>query len=311
MTIPNPLVRLRPFEGLCLTAEDLATEQTYHRQNLARQTLFVSGHGVVQGLTVELELKRKKYTATVKSGFGITENGQGVHLADDAKIPMPVPKTDGEYILWLYHVESLDESENRPVFDTQDTVSARVIEGCAPRMHPANEVHENAVALTRIKVRLGRMVKVQLPVPRAGRQSRAAESYLKPRVVNFIRLSKKVQDNLFRTSTVQEISFQALGFYSSLVSAEFLLIEEGTSDRVLYQVAGSLIQYAHAFFNSLPSTTDRIAKYTEFIRRVNAEVPSAEQADETWLKWFLQFERILGPLERISEELDSTVEASR
>jgi uncharacterized protein YukE len=44
---------------------------------------------------------------------------------------------------------------------------------------------------------------------------------------------------------------------------------------------------------------------------VNAEIPAPDQTDETWLKWFQQFERLLQPLQRISDELEKTVEAMR
>ena len=61
----------------------------------------------------------------------------------------------------------------------------------------------------------------------------------------------------------------------------------------------------------LPKTTERIEQFTEFIRRVHAEVPGSEQTDDTWLKWFAQFERLLQPLQRISDELEATIEAMR
>ena len=311
MAFSHQLKRLNPYEGLCLTASDLLDEQTYHRRNLQRHALFLHGHGIVQGMQVELEQKRKKYNAVIKAGFGLTGEGQGVHLLQDVKVPLEVPKTDGEYMLWLFHVENADADSSRPVFDTKEQKEARVAEFAAPRLHPIDEEHIDAVALCRINVRLGRMVQVQLPVPRAGRQSRAAESYLKPRVLEFIRLQKKVMDALFRTAVLKEMSIGAFGFYSSLVSAEFLMIEEGTTDRVLYRSAGTLIAYAHDFYNPLPKTTDRIKQFTDFIRRVHAEVPTAEQSDETWLKWFQQFERLLQPLQRISDELEKTVEAKR
>jgi hypothetical protein len=102
-----------------------------------------------------------------------------------------------------------------------------------------------------------------------------------------------------------------LGFYSSLVSSEFLLIEEGTTDRVLYRTAGSLASYAHGFYNPLPKTIERVDRFKEFIRRVNAEVPGPEQGDEVWLRWFDKFERLLQPLAKMSEELEKTVEAQR
>ena len=66
------LSRLHPFEGLCLTAQDMVDEQSYHRQSLHRHNLFLHGHGIVQGLQVELNQKRKKYSAVIQAGFGIT-----------------------------------------------------------------------------------------------------------------------------------------------------------------------------------------------------------------------------------------------
>jgi hypothetical protein len=152
---------------------------------------------------------------------------------------------------------------------------------------------------------------VLLPVPRAGRHARAAESYLKPRVVEFIRINKKVVQNLFRTALLKELDLGVQGFHSALISAEFLLIEEGTTDRVLYRTAGSLIGYAHDFYSPLPKTIERVERYKEFVRRVNAEVPGADQGDGVWLKWFDKFERLLQPLGKISQELEKTVEAQR
>ena len=305
------LSRLRPFEGLCLTAKDLGDEQLYHRRNLQRHVLYMHGHGIVQGLQVEIEQRKDKYVAVIQAGYGVTRIGQGVLLPDAVAVPLEVPRQDGEYMLWLFHVEGNDEAELRPIFDTAEQSSARVKETCAPRLHAIDEDQPDAIALTRINVRLGRMVQVPLPVPRAGRQARAAESYLKPRVVDFIRLNKNIVNNLFRTAQLKELDLGALGFYSSLVSSEFLLIEEGTSDRVLYRTAGSLINYAHDFYNPLPRSLERVDKFKEFVRRVNAEVPGADQGDEIWLRWFDKFERLLQPLSKIAEELEKTVEAQR
>ncbi len=311
MTVEFSQNRLRPFEGLCLLAADLSAEQTYHRQNLHRHTLYLHGHGVVQGLQVELQQSKKQYVAVVQAGYGVTSMGQGVQLAEPAKIPLKVPKDDGEYMLWLFHTETPDESDSRPVYDTTETKPVRTTESSAPRLHSAGEGQSDAVALCRINVRLGRMVQVPLPVPRAGRQTRAAESYLKPRVSDFIRLNRKVLQYVFRTALLKELDIFALQFSSALVSSEFLLIEEGTTDRVLYQTAGSLITYGHDFYSPLPKTTSRIDKFKAFIQRVHAEIPAADQNDEVWLKWFDKFERLLQPLEKIVTELEKTIEAKR
>ncbi len=311
MKLDEQLKRMHPFEGLCLTATDMLAEQTYHRHNLQRHTLFMHGHGIVQGLQVELQQKKKKYVAIIQAGFGVTRMGQGVRLPEPVAVQLEVPKKDGEYMLWVFHTEAPDETDLRPVFDTSEKKSARIREACAPRLHPMDEDQPDAVALTRINVRLGRMVQVLLPVPRAGRQERAAESYLKPRVVEFIRINKKVLTNLFRTALLSELDLGALGFYASLVTSEFLLIEEGTTDRVLYRTAGSLINYAHDFYNPLPRTIERVERFKEFVRRVNAEVPGPDQGEEVWLRWFDKFERLLQPLGKISDELEKTVEAQR
>lgn len=311
MGFDHTLKRLNPFEGLCLTAGDLMDEQIYHRRNLQRHALFMHGYGIVMGMQVELEQDKKRYVAIVKSGYGITSQGQGVHLMFDVKVPLEVPKTDGEYMLWVFHIEGPEADSQRPVFDTNEMRESRIKEGCSPRLHPIEEEHPDGVALCRINVRLGRMVQVQLPVPRAGRASRAAESYLKPRVLEFVRLSKKIMSNLFRTTLLKEMSIGAFGYYSALISAEFILIEEGTTDRVLYRTAGAIINYAHDFYDPLPRTTDRIQQFTDFVRRVNAEIPGPDQGDETWLRWFQQFERLLQPLQRIGDELEKTVDAMR
>ncbi|MEL6343191.1 MAG: hypothetical protein AAFV53_08640 [Myxococcota bacterium] len=311
MQSDNNLRRLNPFEGLCLTAKDLEDEQQYHRDNLHRHNLFLHGHGIVQGLQVELQQKGKRYVAIIQAGFGITRIGQQVRLEEAVGVQLEVPKKDGEYMLWLFHVEQLDEEHARPIFDSHERREARVLESCAPRLHAIDEDQPDAVALCRINVRLGRMVQVLLPVPRAGRQERAAESYLKPRVNDFIRINKKIINNLMRTALMRQLELSTLSFNTALISAEFLLIEEGTTDRVLYRTAGSLLSYAHDFYNNLSRTIDSIDRFKEFVRRVNAEVPAPDQGNEIWLRWFDRFERLLQPLNKISQELERTVEAQR
>ena len=134
MSFPHTLVRLNPYEGLCLTADDLLTEQLYHRRTLHRHSLFLHGYGIVQGLQVELEQRKRRYTAVIKSGYGITRAGQGVHLMSDVVVPLEVPKQDGEYVLWLFHVERADPDSSRPVYDTDEQHEARIQEQCAPRL---------------------------------------------------------------------------------------------------------------------------------------------------------------------------------
>ena len=297
------LRRLRPYEGLCLTAQDLEDEQVYHRQSLHRHNLHMHGYGIVQGLQVELKSKKSIYAAVIQSGFGVSQIGQGVLLEQTAQVQLEVPQKDGIYMLWLFHVETPDEDSVRPVFDTSSTEASRVIESCATRLHPIDEEHDDAIALCRIRVRMGRMSQEQWPVPRAGRQERAAESYLKPKVTEFISVNKKIISLMLSTKRLQELELPVVSFNSSLISAEFLLIEEGTSDRVLYRTAGALISYAHDFYNFVPISLKSVTRFRDFIRRANAELPNAGQGNDAWQRWFSMFENLLRPLSQIADEL--------
>ena len=133
------LKRLRYFEGLCLTAKDLEDEQRYHRQNRFRHNLNLHGYGIVQGLVVDIQQKSGSFYAAINAGYGITMTGQGVLLPEARVVRLEFPPRDGVYHLWLFHVESPDQEDMRPIFDTEKTESARSIEGCAARLHPEGE----------------------------------------------------------------------------------------------------------------------------------------------------------------------------
>ena len=305
------LQRIRPFEGLCLTVQDLLDEQNYHRQNLSRSHLRLHGYGIVQGLTVELQQRKGEYVAVINSGFGITRSGQAVSMDDAVAVRLELPPKDGTYMLWLFHVETTMDKSQRPVFDTSMTEASRIQESSSPRLHPDGQEFPDGIALCRILVRMGRMQQDQWPVPRAGRQERAAESYLKPRVVEFIENNRKVVDLLFRTEQVREMELPTLSFNASLISSQFMLIEEGTSDRVLYRTAGTLIGYAHDFYNSLPQSLDSIHQFREALRKVNSELPNPNQSNEVWLRWFRSFDRILVPLQRLADDLVRSIGPQR
>ena len=81
----------------------------------------------VQGLQVELSQARKKYSAVIEAGICVTQMGQGVLLSDAAKVPLEVPKKDGEYMLWLFHVEAPSRMTIGLVFDTSETKASRVL----------------------------------------------------------------------------------------------------------------------------------------------------------------------------------------
>jgi len=306
------LKRLRYFEGLCLTAKDLEDEQKYHRQNRFRHNLNLHGYGIVQGLVVEIQNKKGAFYAVIHAGYGITMTGQGVMLPEARVVRLEFPPRDGIYHLWLFHVESPDQDDMRPIFDTHKTESARWSEGCAPRLHPEGEEFDDGVLLCQIHVRMGRMSQADTPVPRAGKQERAAESYLKPRLLDFIELNKQIISLLLRTQNVREIDLPTLSFNSALISSEFLLIEEGTTDRVLYRTAGSLVSYAHDYYNALPPhILDSITRFQEYIRNSYANKPNISQSNEVWFRWFRSFESTLPPLKRVSEELKKSIGPQR
>jgi hypothetical protein len=311
MPFDEDLVRLRPFEGLCLTADDLLTEQRYHQRSLQRHARFLSGHGVVQGLGVEVEQQLDRYEARIKAGFGLTSEGQGVHLPDDLTVRLEEQQADGEYLLWLVREDREDGDAVRPVFDTTDgMVSARVVERVSIRLLPAQIEVQQGVALAHVRVRLGRMARLNVPVPRAGRVARAAESSLKPQILRFVERNRRILQLVFRTRVVQELSIEAFGFYSALVAAEFLLIEEGTADRVLYRTSGALVRHGHAFYDAdaVHSLTDRMQQFADLLRAAGEGIPEAHQEDREWQRWFERFERLLPGLQRAVEELQATVD---
>lgn len=311
MTSREDLVRLNAFEGLCLTAGDLVSEQLYHRQAQRRHARYLSGHGVVQGLAVELNQRVDRYEAVVSAGFGLARSGQGVHLPADTVVPLEMQEVDGDYVLWLLHVEREDPSTARPIYDTADTRPARIVESVEARLLPAEAEPDDGVAVARLRVRLGRMAHVHVPVPRAGRVERAAESWLKPRLTRYVELNRSVMLLLFRTSRLHELSIAAYGFYAALVGAEFLLIEEGTADPVLYRTAGSLVRHARTFFDAdgVRDVTERIGQLATLLQAVDDAAPTSAHDARLWQVWFEQFERLLPPLERAVEELQATVEA--
>ena len=185
-------------------------------------------------------------------------------LSESRVVRLELPPRDGVYHLWLFHVESPDQEDMRPVFDTQKTESARWIEDCAARLHPEGEEFADGILLCQVNVRMGIMKQASTPVPRAGKQECAAESYLKPQLIKFIQLNKQIISLCFEPKC-PEIDLPTLSFNLPDLSL-FLLIEEGTTDRVLYRTAGSLVSYAHDYYNALPPNTGFHYSLQEYIR---------------------------------------------
>jgi len=299
------LRRLRSFEGLCLTVDDIADEQRYHRDNLHRHNLFLHGHGLVQGLQVRLEPAAEgRWQAIIQAGFGITALGQQVYLPQAAAVTLPVPKRDGFYMLWLFHVETDDPASLRPSFGDGPEEAARVIESCAVRLHPLDEAQADAVALTQIRYRGRRMGQVPRPVPRAGRLP-GADSQEKPHVLQFVRTCRQIIQQLMRSQQLRELELPTLSFNNALIAAASLLIEDGTSDRVLYRTAGLLVGYAHDFFIALPRTITLPETFLENLQTVNAQIPAVGHGTEIWAAWFVRVKEFLADLDGVLDRLQT------
>ena len=301
------LSRLNPFEGLCLTSQDLLDEQTYHRESLQLHNTHLHGYGIVHGLQVELNAQNKGYLVSIQSGYGIAKDGSGIWVPTNLQCMIERPSRDGQFVLWLVLIEKEDEEELRQIFDTNDQQAARIVEMVAVKLVPDGEELDNGVQLRRIQNRMGRMTSLIDPVPRAGRMERAAESYLKPRLVKFIDLNRQIINLLYRTKEVREIEMETLSFNAALISAEMSLLEEGTSDRVLYRTAGALIHYANDFYAAMRHKLAELESVREGLRGVSNRVPAAVQSNEVWRKWFGEFQRLISPLESVATKLEETI----
>jgi hypothetical protein len=285
----------------------LLDEQNYHRESLQQHNFHLHGYGIVHGLQVEFQSKKKGYLVTIQAGFGIAKNGCGVNVPTNVECMLDKPSADGLYILWLVLLETEDEKDMRQVFDTAEQRPARIIEGVAVKLQPESDDFEHGVQLRRVQCRMGRMSPLNDPVPRAGRTERAAESYLKPKLNSFIEINRQIINLLYRTTEVREIEMDTISFNSALISAEFLLIEEGTSDRVLYRTAGSLMRYSNQFYNSMHRKIEALESIRDNMRRISNQIPNPLQSSDVWRKWFGSFQRLISPLEDAAKSLEETI----
>ena len=111
----------------------------------------------------------------------------------------------------------------------------------------------------------------------------------------------------------QETGTRPVYYRHSAVEHQFLLLEEGTPDRVLYRTAGTLIKHGRVFFDSdeVRQTTERLNQVADVIREVGAGIPEPRADDRTWHLWFEEFERVLPALRRTAMELQATVDPTK
>lgn len=80
-------VRPRSFEGRALTADDLNTEQEYHRAKHRRHLQKLHGAGIVEGLRVEGDADGARIT--IGPGLAIDAYGREIVVNDTATLAIP------------------------------------------------------------------------------------------------------------------------------------------------------------------------------------------------------------------------------
>ena len=87
MSFQHKLVRLNPYEGLCLTADDLATDQLFHRRSLQRHALMMHSFGVgeVEASKRAMDAVTNLFTPITTAWGTIVTASFGVNAANTVK----------------------------------------------------------------------------------------------------------------------------------------------------------------------------------------------------------------------------------
>lgn len=85
----DPIRRLNYFAGTLLSADDLTTEQNYHRDKQRRHNLHCHGVGVVQGLKVSTVQKISGWRVAIAPGVAIDPAGNEIELCATAQLQLP------------------------------------------------------------------------------------------------------------------------------------------------------------------------------------------------------------------------------
>ena len=80
--------RLRPGDGILLTADHLLTEQLYHRARLARLLAYLHGAGTVAGLDVQWQVAGGVTELKVTPGLAIDYRGRLLELGHESCLPI-------------------------------------------------------------------------------------------------------------------------------------------------------------------------------------------------------------------------------
>lgn len=122
----DPIRRLNYFAGRLLSADDLTSEQNYHRDKQRRHNLHCHGVGVVRGLRVSTVRKNSGWRVAIGPGVAIDPAGNEIALCTTAQLQLP--KLPAAILVGIRFSErlcapvpSLSESGSQP---------SRVDEGC-------------------------------------------------------------------------------------------------------------------------------------------------------------------------------------
>jgi hypothetical protein len=82
------LERVRYFPRQLLTADDLATEQAYHREKMRRHNRYLHGWGVVCGCSVEPIAGASGWRVRVSPGYAIAPTGDEIQICEAVDIDL-------------------------------------------------------------------------------------------------------------------------------------------------------------------------------------------------------------------------------
>lgn len=89
----DPIRRLNYFVGRLLAADDLTSEQDYHRDKQRRHNLHCHGVGVVRGLKVSTVRKNSGWRVAIEPGVAIDPAGNEIGLCTTAQLQLPKSPT--------------------------------------------------------------------------------------------------------------------------------------------------------------------------------------------------------------------------
>lgn len=133
----DPIKRPNYFEGRLLSADDLTTEQNYHREKLRRHNLHCHGFGVLQGLKVSTVHENSHWTVVVEPGVAIDAKGNEMQLC--ASVQFRLPKSQTAIQVGIRYAERLcDPVPIVPNATSLSSQPSRAEEGCEVLLNPAS-----------------------------------------------------------------------------------------------------------------------------------------------------------------------------